>query len=235
MPQLDNRKLTSEEHNKSIMINDRSTELPIADQANAPTDAPAQIEVERTGFSLGKSLRNPRTLISFGLAIAIIVFVLRGLDIDLAATWAHMRGANLWLLLLGLLVFYLTFPIRAIRWRLLLDNAGVPVRDGRKSWASLPALMEYLYLSWFANCIVPAKLGDAYRGYLLKRNGKVSFSATFGTIFAERLLDMIGLFTFLVITGWIVFGTHLPPETNLIFAFGLVLVVLIVAGLAGMR
>ena len=106
---------------------------------------------------------------------------------------------------------------------------------GRKSWASLPALMEYLYLSWFANCIVPAKLGDAYRGYLLKRNGKVSFSATFGTIFAERLLDMLGLFTFLVISGWFVFGTHMPPETNLIFISGLVLVVLIITGLACMR
>lgn len=217
------------------MINDRSTELPSTDQASEETESPAQIEVERSGFSLGKSLRNPRTLISFGLAIAIILFLLRGLNIDLAKTWQYMRGADLWLMLLALLVFYLTFPMRAIRWRLLLDNAGVPVRDGRKSWASLPALMEYLYLSWFANCIVPAKLGDAYRGYLLKRNGKVSFSATFGTIFAERLLDMLGLFTFLVISGWFVFGTHLPPETNLIFISGLVLVVLIITGLACMR
>src|SRR5262249_24926144 len=106
---------------------------------------------------------------------------------------------------------------------------------GRKSWATLPALIEYLYLSWFANCIVPAKLGDAYRGYLLKRNGGVSFSATFDTIFAERLLDMLGLFTFLVISGWFVVGTHLPPSTNLIFIAGLVLVLLIVAGLASMR
>jgi glycosyltransferase 2 family protein len=92
-----------------------------------------------------------------------------------------------------------------------------------------------MYLSWFANCIVPAKLGDAYRGYLLKHNGKVSFSATFGTIFAERLLDMLGLFSFLVISGWFVFGTQLPPETNLIFGAGLVLVIIIVTGLASMR
>ena len=113
------------------MINDRSTERPNADEATKETEAPAQIEVERSGFSLGKSLRNPRTLISFGLAIAIIIFVLRGLNIDLAKTWQYMRGANLWLMLLALLVFYLTFPVRAIRWRLLLDNAGVPVRDGK--------------------------------------------------------------------------------------------------------
>ncbi len=217
------------------MINDSTGDLESADEAIVSHEPPAQAEVERSGFSLGKSLRNPRTLISFALAIAIILFVVRGLNVDLAKTWAYMRGADPALMLAGFLVFYLTFPLRAIRWRMLLDNAGVPVREGRKTWASLPALMEYLYLSWFANCIVPAKLGDAYRGYLLKRNGHVSFSATFGTIFAERLLDMLGLFTFLVISGWFVFGTHLPPATNVIFISGLALVLLIVAGLAGMR
>jgi uncharacterized protein (TIRG00374 family) len=217
------------------MVKDSTTDLSSADEAIISHEPPAQAEVERSGFSLAKSLRNPRTLISFALAAAIILFLVRGLNVDLAQTWQYMRGAELWLLAVGLVVFYLTFPLRAIRWRLLLDNAGVPVREGRASWASLPALMEYLYLSWFANCIVPAKLGDAYRGYLLKHNGRVSFSATFGTIFAERLLDMLGLFTFLAISGWFVFGTHLPPATNVIFISGLVLVVLIVTGLAGMR
>lgn len=217
------------------MINDQTSDISGADDEPLDKEPPAQAEVERSGFSLGKSLRNPRTLISFALAAAIILFVVRGLNVDLAKTWEYMRGADLWLLLAGFAVFYLTFPLRAVRWRLLLNNAGVPVREGHKTWASLPALMEYLYLSWFANCIVPAKLGDAYRGYLLKHNGRVSFSATFGTIFAERLLDMLGLFTFLVISGWSVFGTHLPPATNTIFISGLVLVGLIVLGLAGMR
>lgn len=215
------------------MIHDRP-DLPLADdppQADPPTPA----SVENAGFSLGRALRNPRTLISFALAAAIILFVSRGLDIDVGATWAYMRQANLALYGLGFAIFYLTFPIRAIRWRLLLDNANVPIREGRHSWASLPALIEYMYLSWFANCIVPAKLGDAYRAYLLKRNGNVSFSATFGTIFAERLLDMLCLFTFLVVAAWSVFGTHLPPETNLIFGSGVVLVVAIIVVLAGMR
>jgi uncharacterized protein (TIRG00374 family) len=217
------------------MINDSTKDLSRSDEPVGSQETPAQAEVERTGFSLGKTLRSPRTLISFALAIALILFVLRGFNIDFEKTWAYMRGADLSLLLIGLVVFYMTFPLRAFRWRVLLENAGVPVREGRRSWASTPALIEYLYLSWFANCIVPAKLGDAYRGYLLKRNGRVSFSATFGTIFAERLLDMLGLFTFLVISGWVVFGTHLPPSTNIIFISGLILVVLIIAGLAGMR
>jgi uncharacterized protein (TIRG00374 family) len=216
------------------MLND-STKVSGADAEIEALETPEQREVERQGFSPARALRNPRTLISFALAIAIIVFVFRGFDIDLSQTWTYIVGADKRMLLLGLCVFYLTFPLRAFRWRMLLENAGVPVREGRRTWASMPALMEYIYLSWFANCIVPAKLGDAYRGYLLKHNGKVSFSATFGTIFAERLLDMLGLFSFLALSGWVVFGTRLPPETNIIFGAGLVLVLIIVAGLASMR
>jgi hypothetical protein len=83
--------------------------------------------------------------------------------------------------------------------------------------------------------VVPAKLGDAYRGYLLKHNGKVSFSRTLGTILAERLLDMVMLFTLLVLSGWSVFGTRLPEGTGVVFIFGLVLVMAIVGGLATMR
>ncbi|NJK80804.1 MAG: flippase-like domain-containing protein [Chloroflexaceae bacterium] len=190
---------------------------------------------QQEGFSLWKRLRSPRTLVSFALAIAIIVFVFRGLDIDFEQTLYHMRNANVWLLLTGFGVFYLTFPLRALRWRVLLYNADVPIASGRKSWASLPALMEYIYLSWFANCIVPAKLGDAYRGYLLKHNGRVSFSSTFGTIFAERLLDMLALFGLLVVSGWFTFGAHMPDGTQIVFAFGALLVVIILSGLAGMR
>jgi hypothetical protein len=204
-------------------------------EAVPPAEEAVAEAVEREGFSLWQRLRSPRTLVSFGLAIAIAIFAVRGLNIDVERTWAYVRGANGWMLLLGLGVFYLTFPMRALRWRLLLDNAGVPVRAGRTSWASFPALMEYIFLSWFANCIVPAKLGDAYRGYLLKHNGKVSFSTTFGTIFAERLLDMIGLFGLLVLSGWITFGAHMPEGTQIVFGFGALLVIIILSGLAGMR
>ena len=214
------------------MVLDKTKQM--APDAAEPA-TPGEAAVEREGFSLWQRLRSPRTLISFGIAIAIIWFAFRSLNIDIEQTWRYMRAANPALLLLGLAVFYTTFPMRALRWRLLLDNAGVPVREGRHSWASFPALMEYIYLSWFANCIVPAKLGDAYRGYLLKHNGKVSFSSTFGTIFAERLLDMIGLFGLLVVSGYFTFGAHMPEGTQIVFGFGALLVLAILGGLAGMR
>lgn len=216
-----------------MMIDDTKSQV-ASERPIVPELAP-EVEVAREGFSLWDRLRSPRTLISFGLALAIVIFALRGLNIDLGQTWQYMRQANPWLLLAGLGVFYLTFPLRAVRWRMLLRNAGVPIDAGRNSWASLPALIEYIYLSWFANCIVPAKLGDAYRAYLLKHNGKVSFSTSIGTIFAERLLDMLGLFGMLVVAAWFTFGAHMPEGTQIVFGFGALLVVAILSGLAGMR
>ncbi|HMQ29951.1 MAG TPA: lysylphosphatidylglycerol synthase transmembrane domain-containing protein [Chloroflexaceae bacterium] len=216
-----------------MMVDDTKGKL--AAEPDVEAELAPEAEVERGGFSLWERLRSPRTLVSFGLAIAIVIFAFRGLEIDLARTWQYIRQVNGWMLLLGLCVFYTTFPLRALRWRLLLGNAGVPIEAGRKSWASLPALIEYIYLSWFANCIVPAKLGDAYRGYLLKHNGGVSFSSAFGTIFAERLLDMLGLFGMLVLSAWFTFGAKMPEGTQIVFGFGALLVVAILGGLAGMR
>ena len=209
-----------------------NVEEPPADRQDQPDNSE---DVATRGFSLKEGLLRPRTLISFVAAFAIILFVFRGIDIDLAQVWQQMRGVRPSLYLLAFAVFYGTFPLRALRWQVLLRNAGFPVSRAPGSWASLPALTEYLGLSWFANCVVPAKLGDAYRGYLLKRNGAVSFSRSFGTIFAERLLDMIVLFGLLVGSGWQVFGARMPPATRQIFALGLVLVVLIIAGLGAMR
>lgn len=205
-----------------------------ADHGKPPEHEPND-DVAQQGFSLKDRFLKPRTLVSLALALAIIVSVFRGLNINVAQTWAQMQQANPWLYVLAFASFAATFPIRAIRWRLLLQNADFPIAEGRRSWASTPAMTEYIGLSWFANCVVPAKLGDAYRGYLLKHNGNVSFSRTLGTILAERLLDMVMLFTLLVLSGWSVFGTRLPEGTGIVFIFGLMLVVAIVSGLTTMR
>ena len=41
------------------------------------------------------------------------------------------------------------------------------------------------------NCLVPAKLGDLYRAYLLRANYAASLSRTVGTVFVERIADII--------------------------------------------
>jgi len=90
-----------------------------------------------------------------------------------------IANANPWLLLTAFVIYYLGFPLRGYRWALLLRGAGteISVRDST----------EIVFLSWLVNCLVPAKLGDVYRAYLLKLNKGTSISKTFGTIFIERV------------------------------------------------
>src|ERR687884_713599 len=72
--------------------------------------------------SLGKRFFNARTLFSFGLGFAIIGFLFTRVQIDVGAILDWVRQANPAWLALGFIAFYATFPIRALRWRRLLDN-----------------------------------------------------------------------------------------------------------------
>ena len=84
-------------------------------------------------------------------------------------------------------IYYLGFPLRGLRWSILLRGAGAVVR--------VIDATEIIFISWLVNCLVPAKLGDIYRAYLLKINSDVSLSRTFGTVFIERILDLFAIVT----------------------------------------
>jgi len=208
-------------------------------RGNAPVvvvpDAPPETNsVAEVGISFGQRLRQPRTILSFLISVVIIVFVVTKPNINLAEVWRNVRMANPWLLLLAFAVYYASFPVRALRWRVLLVNAGYDTAHG----VPLPStygLMEIIVLSWFANTLLPAKLGDFYRGYLFKKATGVAFTRSVGTILAERLLDIIGLFGFLVVSGSFAFGSHLPQAGATLFIFGGVLCVVGVVGLIALR
>jgi uncharacterized protein (TIRG00374 family) len=183
---------------------------------------------------LGRRFFNLRTLASFLLGFALLAVILPRMNVEVGGILNRLMQANIGLYVLALVVYYLTFPIRAYRWRKLLRNAGYLSHQGVRL-PSIVGISEIILLSWFANCIVPAKLGDAYRAYLLKRNSDVSFSKTFGTILAERIIDTLLLFSLLGVSALLAFHGALPGEVLAILQGGLVLVFLVVVGLFSMR
>ena len=181
--------------------------------------------------SIGERLRSPRTALSLALAIVLVLVVFGRMNIDLGSVWRAIRNANPWLLLAAFAAYYAAFPVRAVRWRLLLRNAHVTGARGQDI-PSVPALTNIVLLSWFANCVAPAKLGDAYRGYLLKRDMGASFTQVMGTIVAERLLDLIALAGVMTASGFIVFGGAAPRELRWMFGIGAVLALGAISGIA---
>jgi uncharacterized protein (TIRG00374 family) len=189
---------------------------------------PGTADVQAT---LRRRVLSPQTLVSFGIAIAVLWFVARRLEVDPGAIWAQIRQANLWLLAVAFVLWYGAFFVRGRRWGYMLSSAGFTQAHGFR----LPAasgLAEIVVLANFANSIVPAKLGDAYRGYLLKRDGGVPFSAGFGTILAERLVDAMMLVVVLAGAALVVFGPEMPSQARPALLLGALLIVAGVVGLA---
>jgi len=201
---------------------------PSAARAASPTDPDAR-EVDADSLSLGRRLRQPRTLISILVPLALIVLVVRALPgFELERIPSLIGGANVPILLVAFAVHYSGFPLRGIRWATLLRGTGIRIRFRDST--------EILFLSWLVNCLVPAKLGDVYRAYLLKINGPtVSLSRTFGTVFIERILDLFAIATLGLAAGFWSFRDGLPPEIQIVFGIGLGVMLLLAAGLLTMR
>ncbi|MDQ3856035.1 MAG: flippase-like domain-containing protein [Chloroflexota bacterium] len=181
-------------------------------------------------LSLARQLLKPQTLLSFAVSFGIILFVFIRQDIPFARVWQNIRSANLLLLALGFAAYYATFYVRMLRWRQVLCNA-VFSRDLEHTIPSHPRLTRIIVLSWFANSILPAKLGDGYRAYLLKRASGISFYKTMGTILAERIADVGVLFSLLLASALLAFRQHFPPHFGTLVGFGASLAVLSLSAL----
>lgn len=145
---------------------------------------------------------NRRTILSLLVAAAIVAVAVWRAPIDWADAWHRIVHANPFLYVAALLVYYLSFALRGYRWHVLLANAGddQPTRP----------LTGIVLTSFFVNCVVPAKMGDVYRAYLARTKLRVSGAKAFGTIIAERLIDLCVLMALLIAAGAIVFWHKAP-------------------------
>lgn len=192
------------------------------------TNGAPEPEVTPDQLSLSRRLRQPRTIVSLVLPLVLLVLFVRSLPgFRLDELPDKILRADGLLLLLAFGVFYLGFPLRGLRWAILVRRTGLPLR--------VRDATEIIFLSWLVNCLVPAKLGDIYRAYLLKINSPVSLSRTFGTVFVERILDLFAIVVLGLAAGFVSFRTGLPGEIQVVFAAGIAFVVLLAVGLLTMR
>lgn len=191
----------------------------------SPTSADPDKEISREQLSLRKRLLHWRTLVPLVIVLGFLLYTAQKLQINPGQTWVAVRSASPALFLAAFLTYYLSLPVRTLRWRLLLHNVGY----SRTSEPPLPhvgVLFEIFFISWFANVVVPAKLGDVYRAYLLRQESGVSAMRTFGTVLAERMLDLSVLLLLFLSATIISLHENLPVflRTGLYVALAAVLV-----------
>ena len=204
---------------------------PLEQEAEALINPDTAVEIPPgEQMSLLRRLRQPRTVLSIAVPIVVIAIAVALNRDQMGQVPGAIAGADPRLILIAFLIYYLGFPLRGFRWTKLLRGAGYRVKTSDAT--------EILFLSWFVNCIVPAKLGDLYRAYLVKQNSPVSATRTLGTVFMERILDLVAIAALGVAAGYIRFRgslNDLPGNVRLIFAFGVVIVVALIVALVVMR
>jgi uncharacterized protein (TIRG00374 family) len=130
-------------------------------------------------------------------------------------------------------VYYISFLFRGLRWRLLIQNAGVNKERGER----LPSLMECsegILLGWFVNSVAWLRLGDLYRGYLLSQLTGIRFSTGMGTVLAERMVDIFVMFSLLALST-LAFVEKQNDNVLIILGAASGLLIIAILGLLAMR
>jgi hypothetical protein len=134
--------------------------------------------------------RAARVVVGLLVSIAFLVATVRQVDLG-AVLRLLVEVQPAWVVVaLGLVA--LEVALRAARWQLLLR----PFRTVRFRYAA-----GYLCVGYFANTLLPARLGDLARAYLAGRMLRVPRLATLGTIVVERLADGLMILALVILAG----------------------------------
>jgi hypothetical protein len=118
-------------------------------------------------------------------------------DVDLREVASHIGDANPWLVLAMVPLHILALWLRAVRWRWLarsLSEKPLPIRP----------LFRATALGFMAINVLPFRLGELARPWLLGRETEVRGSAALGTLVLERAID----FTAVSVMGGLVLFVH---------------------------
>ncbi|WP_347159952.1 lysylphosphatidylglycerol synthase transmembrane domain-containing protein [Pontibacter chitinilyticus] len=118
-------------------------------------------------------------------------------ELDFARMWAELKNANYGWVLLSVVMGAFAYVSRAIRWKMQIRPTGY-----NPSFANTYNAMMVGYL---ANLVLP-RMGEVARCTILKRTDNLPVNTGFGTVIAERFIDMLMLLLVVALTFLIEFG-----------------------------
>ena len=162
---------------------------------------------EGTTFSIRDRATRPSTLFAFTLT-ALLLFALwsAASSFDLEQVASAITSADSVALVAALAACFGTLILRGLRWRTLITTIDINI--------SRRAAVEILALSFWVNVILPAKIGDVYRAWLLKKNGGSSFGRAVGTVIVERAVDLTTVALLGALSAYVAFGGNLSPAVT---------------------
>ncbi len=126
------------------------------------------------------------------LGIGIIVYQYsKFTDAQINEIIGYFKNADYFYVCLAVFVGFIGNAIRAYRWKYMLDHLGYD--------SSFQNNFMAVNIGYLLNLTVP-KSGEISRALIVKKYNNIPFDKGFGTIVAERLIDMIFLLFFMLLS-----------------------------------
>lgn len=136
-------------------------------------------------------------VIGIGISLFFLYFLFR--KIDLQQLFAVLKTVDYRLLAAAVMITLISYSSRAVRWHYLI----LPKKRARPG-----NLLSATIICYMANNLLPARLGELARAYVLAQKEKLEVSTVFASLVIDRLFDGFAVLIILVFTF---FTVSLPP------------------------
>lgn len=146
---------------------------------------------DRSAGLVRRLIGNWRVWLGIGISVFFLVWAFSQVN-NFGTVAVALGKANYLFLLPALAAYFFGVWLRAVRWHYLLR----PLR-------SLPVgrLFPVVVIGYMANDVLPARLGEVVRAYVLGEREGLSKSAAFATIAVERVFDGVTMLAFMAAVG----------------------------------
>lgn len=162
--------------------------------------------------------------------LALIVVALLCLVVFTALCWSPL--SDLWSLLVdgldagGWVVLGIAALVQVVGHVLRAARTKVPIDNVRRG--SLAGQFRHLSIGYLFNLVLPLRVGEVVRSYLVAKTLRISFLYTLLAVVLERLIDVV-LVSLVFLVGLVVIGGPVSPAVPVTAAVALVVAVVAIA------
>ena len=132
--------------------------------------------------------KDPKVIIGVVISFSGIYWAFK--DFDFFDFKQSIQQIDLVYFLLAAIFLWGSVWLRGIRWKWLFNDSASP---------SVASLYRAELIGYFGNNVLPLRLGEILRAYIVGKENNLPKSFVFGTVILERLMDMLALIFFGII------------------------------------
>ena len=126
-----------------------------------------------------------------GIAVSVFFMLLLFRKIDFFQLWTALLGVDYCFIVLAVGGTFINYLLRAVRWHyLLIPEKRIP----------LSSLYPATIIGYMANNLLPARLGEFVRAYVLARKEGLQMPTVFASLVIDRLFDGFTVMLILLLT-----------------------------------